>query len=230
MSITLSQFRLEARQRADMVNSNFVTDSELTGYINNSISELHDMLVQAYGEDYYVKEVEFNTDGTDNYELSSIVTDDDFYKLRGVDSKLNGTEWYTLKPFNFNERNRSQNISTNYGLGNIRYRIVGQKLRFTPMPDTNLEMKLWYVPIAQVLTEDTDSYNDLNNFSEYVIVDAAIKMMQKEESDVTVLAAQKGALKRRIEEAANNRDAGAGDSISDVHNENNDYFFGISDL
>ena len=40
---------------------------------------------------------------------------------------------------------------------------------------------------------------------EYVITDAAIKMMQKEESDTSVLQLQKAALIRRIEAAAENR-------------------------
>ena len=50
-------------------------------------------------------------------------------------------------------------------------------------------------------------------------------MLQKEESDITVLAAQKMALKRRIEEASQNRDASHGESISDVYAENNNFYF-----
>ena len=50
-------------------------------------------------------------------------------------------------------------------------------------------------------------------------------MLQKEESDTTVLERQKAALKRRIEEAANNRDAGQGESISDIYNQFDDFYF-----
>ena len=51
-------------------------------------------------------------------------------------------------------------------------------------------------------------------------------MLQKEESDTSVLERQKASLKRRIEEASGNRDAGMGESVSDVHNENNEFIFG----
>jgi hypothetical protein len=210
-----------------MVNSNFVTDAELTGYINNSISELHDMLIQAYDGDYYINEVSFQTAGSvESYSIASLITAGDFYKLRGIDAKLNGSEWFTLKQFNFNERNKNQATGLNYGLENVRYRLVGSTLRLTPVPDNNITCKIWYIPLSQTLTSDSDSYADFNNFSEYVIVDAAIKMLQKEESDATLLLTQKAALKRRIEEAAGNREVGNGESISDVYAENNDYYYG----
>jgi hypothetical protein len=228
-TITLAQLRTEARERADMQNNNFVKDSELNNYINNSISELHDLLIQAYESDYYINEVEFTTTSQqDSYDLSTVISDDNFYKLRGVDAKLNNSEWFTLQPFTFNERNRRQNFGAwrYLGISNVRYRLVGNTIRFTPVPDDNIPVRLWYIPTAQVLTNDTDTLRDLNNFSEYIIVDAAIKMLAKEESDTTQLERTKAQLKRRIEEAANNRDAGMGDSVSDVYNENNEFFFG----
>lgn len=231
MAITLAQLKTECRQRADMENSNFVTDSELTNYINNSISELHDILIQAYESDYYIKSSTFSTtDNQDTYALNTIIPDQDFYKLRGVDAKLNNQEWFTLQPFQFNERNKRQNFGAwkYLGISNVRYRLVGSNILFTPTPDSNIECRIWYIPVAVTLSADTDELEDLNNYSEYVIVDAAIKMMQKEESDTTVLQQQKAALKRRIEEAANNRDAGSGETISDVYNENNEYLFGRS--
>ena len=49
MSITLAELRTQARNRADMESSEFVTDTELTDYINSSIAELHDILIQSYG-------------------------------------------------------------------------------------------------------------------------------------------------------------------------------------
>lgn len=231
MAITLAQLKTESRQRADMENSNFITDTELTSYINNSISELHDILIQAYEADYYIKSSTFTTSNNqDSYALSSIITDNDFYKLRGIDAKLNNQEWFTLQPFNFNERNKRQNFGAwkYLGMSNIRYRLTGSNVTFTPTPDSSIEVRMWYIPVAITLSLDTDELEDLNNFSEYVIVDTAIKMMQKEESDTTILMAQKAALKRRIEEAANNRDAGSGDSISDIYNENNDYLYSRS--
>ena len=212
-----------------MKESKFVEDDELNFYINQSLAELHDMLIQSYGSDYYVKNVTFQTVGQqESYELSDIVPDDDFYKLRALDARLNGDDWFTLQRFNFNERNRFQHFGVwDYlGITNVRYRLVGSELRFVPIPDSTVDVRLWYIPRAVRLAADTDTYNDFNGWIEYVIVDCAIKMLNKEESDVTILMNEKQLLKRRIEEVSQNRDAESPESIEDIYIENDDYFYG----
>ena len=228
-TITLSEIRQRCRERSDMTSSEFVTDDELNFYINQSIAELHDMLVQSYGSEYYVKNETFQSVGQQEaYDLSTIITDDDFYKLRAVDAKLNGDDWFTLQRFNFNERNRFQHFGVwDYlGITNVRYRLVGNEIRFVPIPDRSVDIRIWYIPRAVTLTDDADTYNDFNGWIEYVIVDCAIKMLNKEESDVTILLNEKQLLKRRIEEVANNRDAAEPESISDIYVENDDFFYG----
>lgn len=219
MSITLAQLKSQSRDRADMTNSQFVSDSELVNYINGSIAELHDLLIAAYDNDYYITEYTFNTvSGTDSYALPN-----DFYKLRGIDSKIGTDQWFTLQPFNFNERNSKNDLVAYLAYGNnFRYRIIGSEVVFSPVPQGIYNIKLWYIPVATKLTSDSDTLNDINQFSEYVIVDAAIKMANKEEADVSVLAAQKAELKRRIEVMAQNRNADKSESISDVYAENLD--------
>ncbi len=54
---TLLQLREEVRQRADMVNSAFVTNSEVDRCINESWAHMYDQLL-ATGEDYYLKFVD----------------------------------------------------------------------------------------------------------------------------------------------------------------------------
>lgn len=222
MSITLGELKTQARQRADMTESSFVEDAELTSYINNSIAELYDLLIQSYGSDYYISQYDFTTvSGQKAYDLPS-----DFYKLRGVDANYGTNNPTTLDQFNFNERNRfTEVLQWNIdGLYQIRYRLRGSQLLFSSDPDRNVAITLWYIPLATKLVDDADTMDDLNAYSEYVIVDAAIKMMQKEESDVSVLMLQKEALKQRIESASQNRDAGSSESVSDVYNEASDYF------
>ena len=224
MSITLAQLRTAARQRADMENSDFVTDSELNGYINSEIAELHDLLIQSYGADYFVSSATFSTvAGTDSYAISSNVSSS-FYKLKGVDILLNG-DWYSAAPFNWNERNRFNDSSWGTVAGpNVRYRMVGGNLIFTPAPTGVYSVKVWYVPVATKLTSDSDSYDDLNQYFEYVVTGAAIKCLLKEESDVSALAAMKLDLRKRIIDSAANRDVDKSESIADIHAENDDFW------
>ena len=82
----------------------------------------------------------------------------------------------------------------------------------------NQPIRISYIPRMTSLLQDTDytMNQGVNGWLEYVIVDAAMKAMMKEESDITALAAMKMALIKRIEETATNRDAGLPDTISDV--------------
>lgn len=220
-TITLAQIKERSRQRSNMEESNFVEDAELTSYINSSIAELHDLLVATYGPDYFVDTNLFSTQAdVADYSLPT-----NFYKLKGVDVSVSGDDYFSLRPFNFNERNKNQEGTWGVlGAPSLRYRLVGSKVRLSPTPDAAHSIKLWYVPKAVELVADTDTYTDINGYIEYVIVDVAIKMLQKEESDVSILLSQKDRLQRRIETMAQNRDAEQPESISDIYAENDEYW------
>lgn len=229
--MSLGQIRLLAQQEADRVNSQFVTTSEWNNYINQSAFELYDLLTTVY-EDYYIAPVTmFSTNGTDfAYELPNGIdtfldqagqpfTPRPFYKLIGVDLGLNTSQnaWVTIHKFDFIERNRYiyPNITSTFlGVFNLRYRIMGNNINFIPTPAGGQYVRLWYIPRMEQLLKDTDVLDGVSGWTEYVIVDAAIKALQKEESDTSALMARKAALRQRIEESAMNRDAGQPDTIS----------------
>ncbi len=214
--LSLGQTRLMSQQRADRVNSNFVTMSEWNTYINQSYFELYDLLTTVY-EDYFVQSpTTLTTNGTNQLTLPT-----DFYKMLGVDLALNSSTnaYVTLKKFDFISRNKyiyPQLTSSYLGVFNMRYRVFGNTLFLIPTPQSGQAIRIWYVPKLTQLLQDTDILTGISGWSEYVIVDAAIKALQKEESDVSVLMMQKQMLMKRIEESSMNRDAGQPDTISDV--------------
>lgn len=222
MSITLAELKTQARQLADMEENEFVSDSELTNYINFGIAELHDLLIGTFA-DYYLQ----STTNTTTVDQDTYALPDDFYKLRGVDAKLNGSNYFTLRRYNFNERNRYEDFGawTLAGISNVRYRVMGSNIVFTPIPDGQTEYKIWYVPKATKLVADSDSFDDVNQYADFVIITAAMKMLVKEESDVSTLAAERARLIDKIEQDAKDRDIGEPESISDVHAENNTWFY-----
>jgi len=204
--VTFIEMKTRARQRADMENSTFIKESELNFYINDSLAELYDILVQKFGANYYLKQFTITTaPGVLEYDLPV-----DFYKINGVDLvRGNSDSNLTLKPFMFIERN-SRTFFDNY-----RYRLLGNKIHFLD-PDASREILVWYVPISERLVLDTDTFDGINGYEEYVIIDAAIKMKEKEESDIQGLLVSKQMMNKRIEEAAENRDEGSSDRVTDV--------------
>lgn len=215
--LTLAQIRTAAQQRADMVNSNFISTQEWNSMINQSAYELYDILTIKFEKYFVGTPYTLTTDGvTKQYSLPS-----DLYKLEGVDCPLSAGQnaYYTLKPFPFGERNRYAvpyiGFLGNYE--NLKYCMVGSTLLFNFVPQANLAMQIWYTPRMTPLVNDSDVAEGFDGWLEYILVDAALKALQKEESDCSVLMAQKQSLLKRIEIAASNRDAGMPSTVTDVY-------------
>jgi|TARA_Y100000114_G_scaffold82471_1_gene76134 hypothetical protein len=275
--VSLSELRQLTRQRADNENSQFVTDTELTRYLNNSWGELYNLIIENFNEDYFTTSHSFSlTSGTDSYSLPS-----DFYKSRGVDLVVTSTESVPLRRYNWAERTRN---SVTVRARDYRYRIQKGSIIFTPLPSTNDSIKIFYIPDPRKLESVTpsgvtrgttttytvsshsfvaddvvnvsgflaDDYNsqqtvqsvtsttivtDLNSsalsdptligtvesvfdfysgWDEYVIIDSAIKILIKEEADVTALLLQKNQMRERIITESQNRDAGEPQTVTDV--------------
>src|SRR5665213_268813 len=145
--MSLFELRLRSRQKADRVNSQFVTDSELNSFIRLAAYELYDLIMDSY-EDYFSSEfVYIQTNGTTqnyllpdgvsnylggNYNGTTGVPARAFFKLAGMDLSVNTSTvspaWVTLMKFNFIDRNRfvyPNSTSTIYGVYNMRFRIMG---------------------------------------------------------------------------------------------------------
>lgn len=225
--ITLQELITESRQRADKEGSGFVQNTELIGYINKSATKLYDLLVGAYGNDYYAETVALPTiNNQQYYDLPA-----NFYKLIGLDYMIGPTEALTLKPYQFNERNRFR-IGTYWnaitGVAGPRYHITQNQISFLPIPDGVYNLEMHYVPVCPKMVDLTDTFDGINGWEEYIILDAARKMLQKEETDTTGLEKEIAAIVGRINQMAENRDAGQSFRVTDVRNVDG-YSFGYFD-
>lgn len=231
--ITLGSLRLAAQQRADRVNSQFVTLPEWNFFINQSATELYDLLVTNYEDQYVAQPAYFTTDGsTYQFPLPDGVTSftnqggasyiaPPFYKLLGVDLGLNNAPngFVTVKKFNFINRNQyvfPNTASTIYGVFNLQYRLLGNTVEFIPVPSASQPIRIWYIPRMSILLQDTDILDGVNGYSQYIIIRAAKYALDKEESDTSTLTQELVYLKQRIEESSSNRDAGQPDTVSDT--------------
>tara|TARA_Y100000310_G_scaffold334645_1_gene414869 strand:- start:45 stop:929 length:885 start_codon:yes stop_codon:yes gene_type:complete len=146
--VALSELRTLCRQRADMENSQFITDTEMLRYINRGYAELYDLIVtSANSEDYFLSSSSVQlVSGTQSYDLPS-----DFYKMRGVDLNV-GSDSIPLHRYNFSQRNNGSLYSV---ARRMRYHIQGSTLRINPKPSTNDTITVWYVPSPKKFLEKT---------------------------------------------------------------------------
>lgn len=225
---TVANVILQAQQRCDRVNSNFITQQEWTSYSNESYKELYDLLIQKFGNDYFIATpYTYTTSGTVDSvtQASTYPLPNDFYKLMGAEVALNPADpnsWVTIRKFEFIQRNlwNFPNVYTFYGVTNLRYRLNGSNLFIVPIPSSGQTLRIWYAPRPNQLLNPTDTLDMVSGWEEYIITDICIKAMAKEESNTDVFMAQKAALKQRIEEAAENRDIGEPETVSDSKRRN----------
>lgn len=201
---TLLAIRTSCKQQSDNVGQSFISDAEWNDYIQSAYQELYGKIVQAFGNDYFVQTpaagYTFTTDG-----INTLFALPDgsgapsaFFKLLGVDLQLTTTgQWVSLKSFALADRNK-------YSVFNSGIPAAGQTIR------------LLYVPRLTVPTADVDLVDGVNGWEDWMVCQACMRALAKEESDVSVFAMRIAALEERLKSEIENRDAGPGGSIVDV--------------
>lgn len=231
---SLLQLRQMVLERADRVNTQFVTVPELNTFINLACDELYDLVTSVFEDYNMAAPAYFLTNGqTQTYPMPDGLTTfmsspngspfvaPPIYKLSGIDLGLTTSPdaFVTVNKYNFIDRNRyvfPNTASTIYGVFGMQYRFIGNNLRLIPTPSSSQPIGIWYIPRRPQLLQDTDTTDGFNGWNHYVIVRAAKYVLDKEESNTDKLDQEIAYLKSRIEEMAPQRDEGMGDCISDA--------------
>ena len=209
-TVTLTTLRTRVRERADQVGSSFIADSAtgLDAYINEANQKLHGMLVEALGEEYVSSTSAFTTvAGTSDYALPT-----GFYKLYGVDLSYHGV-MRSLKRYERPERNTYREMRPE---ALPRYSLVGGNLRLYPSSTNGLTGAILYAPEATVLVNAGDSVAYPNGWERFIVLDAAIQALLKEESSVTALVNEREMVIREIAAAKENRDMATPKQVIDT--------------
>ena len=152
------QLRSEVRQRADMVNSAFVTDFEVDRAILQSCAQLYDEMC-ATGEDYFIKYVDIPATAGGFFDFAGYSSSDglkatDVYQVRGVDAVYSDNVVVNLPRFNWEERNiyaATPAVVPYYPI--VAYRVMQNPatgldaLQLIPDTSTGASyLRVWYYP------------------------------------------------------------------------------------
>tara|TARA_Y100000310_G_scaffold238887_1_gene242412 strand:+ start:274 stop:981 length:708 start_codon:yes stop_codon:yes gene_type:complete len=217
--VTLDQLIARSRRRADQENSDFCTDAEIVDYINEAIAELHEMLVNEY-ELYYVSSEAYTLPAANPGTLP-----DDFWKALGCDFASGGVT-RRIRRYMFQERNAYESPMLKQGyMANVFFIIEGNNIRFIPESPPGGTVTLWYIEEPQKFVGDEAGEAAklfsvdralANGFERFIILDAAIKMLQKEESDTQILMVEREGVRQRLMVAGKDRVPGESRAIADV--------------
>ena len=235
--INLGYLRYQSRLRAEQLKSNFCTNDEVNLMINQSNKELYGLIVQKYGENYFLAPQQvFTSNGSQFYPLpngTNFLNTNGMpdpngtpapacFKVSSMDlnaygtNASNSTGWVSMSRFNEADHNKynlllgaaSSNVAGQYC--QFQYREMGTNLEIIPV-NAGQYFRLRYVPLTPDLLLDTDMVPfSYSGWHEYIVVDVASKMAaKKEEYDrAAELMQRKDKLELRIETEAANRDVG----------------------
>ena len=225
---TVGNLILECQQRTDRVNADNITTQEWTSMISQSYKWLYNLIIQKFGNDYFIAPpVSYLTTGQLDpvYNAQLFPLPPDFYKLMRCEVALNQGDpnsWITLKQYEAIQANlyNFPNIYTLYGVTNLRYRLWGNFLSIVPITTSGQTIRIWYSPRPSQLINLTDVVDGISAFEELMVADVCIKAMIKTEEDATGFALQKQELLKEVEEAAENRNVGEAQTVSDSRTRN----------
>lgn len=218
-NVTLGEMKTRTRELADMQTSSqsqaFVTDAELVRHLNRGIKQLYQKLIIARGDEYYAKSTTFPTVANQaNYALPA-----DFMQLLMLAvtdgnvvvpvPKWTMKQWADLRYL--------ENVTSN-DLTLYRYRLVGPNVEVRPTPVTaGYTFTMYYLPAATTLALDSDTFDGVNGWEDYACYNAAIDMLNKEESfeQAQSLLVQKQQLEDQINALAGARDASLPETVGD---------------
>lgn len=207
---TLTNLLLDIRQRTNQENSTFVTDAELTEYLNQELAELWGRLVGNAGQPFYRSERPISvTSGTAVYALPS-----DFWTLQEVTATVNGITG-TLYPFMAAERARLTNSFAGTAFDPVMYRIQGDNIEFLPSTQT-FTATVYYSPAQPRLVNGADVFDGFNGYEMAAIYGVCAIVAAKEESDPSFHEARKAAIYARIDREAAHRDMANPERVAEV--------------
>ena len=216
-TVSLSDLRAWVRERADVVSDLFVTDAtdSLDRLIDASLRELYDILLAADADRYLtVSAPVVVASGSSTIDVTSALGGSGMMRWSGLERSMGGGEYRDVPRGVFRERNSYTDLR--YLLGDVGGNATVRLFPTGLAPGT---YRIWYTP--PVASIESNNFDGINGWEEYVVVDVAIKIRQKEEADARDLMLSKGALLARIQ-AMGRRDAGEPPRIADVHTEEPD--------
>jgi hypothetical protein len=181
----------KCRQRANLEGAtNFITDAELIGEINTSLAEWWDLVRSTtWNGQQFRNRYNFVTTPTaipnpyvspppgSFYPLPS-----DFAHVISVDIAISSSCVITATQFQEEQRNVFKFYPVGAWIWNqpVYYQIQGPNIVFIPGPIGNFNIQVNYCPIAPTLARPLDSFDSINSWEEFIVLDVAIKLLIKD--------------------------------------------------
>lgn len=213
---TASVLMTDVRNLTDTVNDNHITDAYLLTLIDRSYGKMYRTIATQY-ESY------FDTEDTSKSLIvgqRTYALPNNMLHLKGVDI-VKGGDRIPLKRFRLGERSSYTNdprfipFEADRQRSNYRYKTEAENLRIDPLPDTTEQLIMTYVPRPTRITSSSDTFNVIAGFDDFIIYDAAIQVLAKQERDSSAMVALRQDSYNGIISACSPREPGDATQVRD---------------
>lgn len=181
-NVTLAELKTLCRNRGEL-RAPFITDPELVAMINGAIADIH-RLILAHDADRLITSETINVmNGIGTYALNS-----SFVHILGADLLLDDGLYYVLPKFDFGRRNT---YIEGGGKAQTAYRVLASDIMLVPEPDWSDTdgLRVWEVNKATQLVSDTDTWDSVDFWHEFVLLKVQIMACAKSGEDPSVFMA-----------------------------------------
>lgn len=209
---TLEDMIVDCRQRADMENSTFVTNDEITEILNQELAELYNHIWTNEDKPHYRNRIQYQVDGNAITSIQPLPFD--FLAVQEVMAEWNGMQ-FNILPFMAGEHAMylNDNWLTFYGVP--KYRIQAGNIEIVPVNQATL-ITLWYTPCLSRLVNPSDVFDGVNGWEVAAIYGTVAQMLLKEESDASTWLAMKDRVLAFVDAWAAKRDAANPERIQET--------------
>lgn len=209
---TRDELVTSVRRRTNLETSEFVTDAEITEYLNEEWAELQAKLTSGEGAPHFVSTTTINVAvGTTLYPLPA-----DFYKLLRCVATIDSVT-RDMQPFMEGERADLMNTQyfTAMFTGGPRYRVQADNIEILPVNRAfNVEVR--YISSCPFLVDGSDTVDGFNGYEQAIIAGACALVREKEETDPSFFERRKQRIYGLIDAFSHQRDASHPERVTDV--------------
>lgn len=188
---TRLELRTALRVRADIVNSEHISNDSLNEMLNGSIAALHALCVEAGEDDFATSVAVATVAGTATYTV-------ELYKVRSVHILGSSGFRRELPRFTLAELPALQGDSgAPYGEP-VAYRMIGGKIMLAPTPQAVFSITIYGVNASADLASDVATLDGRDGWEEWVLWDCTAKCNIIEETDPRPAQAEREKVEARI--------------------------------
>ena len=217
--VSLQTLQTRVLQRANLEGAfALISTTELNDMINASLARWYDIVrLTTFGGQMYRSQQSITI--LNNQSLYALATD--FLALLSVDifpAGLGANQAFMAQPYQEEQHNMFRNVGV-WAVGYpLLYQLQGTSINFIPTPLASTAVQVNYVPVAPVLVNITDTFDSVNAWDEWIVLDAAMKALTKDgQTDiVSLLRAERAEWEAAIRAAVPSRDQTGVERVHEV--------------